>query len=384
MPKKMQYSLPFLIVVLFFSCNSKPQARELKKIPEKTPVVVAKVNAADNLASFISGLPYDKSGCYQRIDSMIGWNQYASDIDSIFSFGNRVRINKMKTWADSVLIKNKSVTTLFYPFAGPDFLNADIFYPNADQYIMIGLEPIGKLPDICSMIPDSVKSYLTSVDNTLKDIFKRSYFITSRMTDDLKKTKINGTVPLISLFIKRTGHQIVSIRRVGVDSLGNCQIVDSLKYPKNVVPGVRIDFTAVQGGKIQSVFYFRTDISDKGLKKNKGFITYLSKLPQSYTYLKAASFLLHFDDFKMIRDLIFNVSLTILQDDSGIAYKLFDKSRWDIRLFGRYSTPVKEFSYIKEPDLEKAFKQPGVKPLPFDLGYNWRTRNTSMLYAVRK
>jgi hypothetical protein len=204
------------------------------------------------------------------------------------------------------------------------------------------------------------------------------------MNTDLKKTKVNGTLPLISLFIKRTGHQIVSIQRVGVDSMGKCQPVDSMKNEKNVVSGVKVDFLSLSKQKVQSVYYFRTDISDKGLIKNPGFKIYMSELPKSYSYLKAASYLMHYDDFKIIRSVIFDISSTILQDDSGIAFKYFDKQKWDIKLYGTYFKPKDEFSYISEPDLEKAYKKSVYRPLKYSLGYNWRTGHSNLLYAIKK
>lgn len=373
----------FLMVALILSCNHNPKEKELKKISEITSVTPIDTTT-DDLVSFISGMPDVKNECFSKFDSVVKWNNYARELDKMFSQAYSIRFKKVKIWADSELIKNQSIKTVFYPFSGPDFFNANIFYPDADQYIMIGLEPIGYLPDICHMSPDSVNSYLNSVNNALKDIFKRSYFITSRMSTDLRKTKVNGTIPLISLFIKRTGHQIVSIQRIGIDSVGKLQIIDSLKSKKNIVPGVKVDFLSSSKRKVQSVYYFRTDISDKGLAKNQGFKIYLSELPQSYSFLKAASYLMHFDDFKIIRSIIFNISSTILQDDSGIAYKYFDKLKWDIKLYGKYSKPKDEFSYISEPDLEKAFKSSVVKPLPYSLGYNWGTDHTSLLYAIKK
>jgi hypothetical protein len=120
------------------------------------------------------------------------------------------------------------------------------------------------------------------------------------------------------------------------------------------------------------------------LKKNPGFKKYLSLLPQCLTYLKAASYLMHGSDFSMIRNFVFEKSKTILQDDSGIAFRYFDRKVWDIHLYGKYIKPGKEFSWINETDLAKAFSQSSVKPLPFTLGYNWRRGGINMLYAVRK
>jgi hypothetical protein len=339
---------------------------------------------SDEEASFLAGMNYGENQCLSRLDSIIQWKHYASGLDSLFVHADSLRLHKMQIWADSELIRNQDRKTVFYPFSGPDFLNAHLFYPNADQYIMIGLEPIGNLPDICNMIPDSVKSYLNSVNNSMTDIFKRSYFITATMDKDLRKTKVNGTIPLLSLFIKRTGHQIEAMQRVCVDSTGNIINIDDYKKVKKAVLGIRIDFSSRDSGRIQSLYYFRTDISDQGLKRNKGFVKFLSGLPESNAYLKAASYLMHSDEFKTIRNVIFNVSSTILQDDSGIAYRYFDQSMWNIKLYGKYFKPKGEFNYITEPDLEKAYKQAQVKPLSYTVGYNWRNEHSNLLYAIRK
>jgi hypothetical protein len=388
--KKMFANLKFssflLVLVLILSCTNPPKQKEVKEVKKiSDSIAVPQVNSVtDDLVSFISGLGDGKNKCQPKLDSIIKWRNYADELDSMFAHVNTGRCTKMRIWADSELINSHSKTTIFYPFSGPDFFNANIFYPNADQYILIAMEPIGSLPDICNMSPVAVSNYLNSINNSMKDIFKRSYFITRKMSSDLYKTKVNGTVPLISLFIKRTGHDIVSMHKIGVDSIGNYLITDTLKNTKGFVSGIKIDFLTPSDKKIQSVLYFRADISDQGLEKIPGFKKYLSRLPQSFSYLKAASYLMHLENFKTIRSLIFDKSLTILQDDSGIAYKFFDKQDWSIKLYGKYVKPKDEFSYIREPELEKAYKSSAFRPLPYSLGYNWGTDHVNMLYAVKK
>jgi hypothetical protein len=371
-----------LITFLVVSCNQKRQ--KVTETVVSKPFSVPYDTLTDDVASFISGMEHGKSGCLARLDSTTKWEQFSFRIDSGFLDLDTSRFVKMEKWADSELIDRNGSTTLFYPFGGPDFLNANIFYPNADKYILIGLEPVGGLPDLCNMTDDLINKYLEDVRYSLKDIFKRSYFITGNMIDALKKSSVNGAVPVISLFIERNGYNIVSINHVGIDSTGICQIEDSLKNIKKLTHGIRIDFAADTGRRIQSVFYFQTDISDEGLKNNSGFQKYLSLLPESYTYLKAASYLMHGKDFSIIRNVVFDKSKSILQDDSGIAYRYFDKTKWDIHLYGKYARPGKEFSWINETDLAKAYADSSVKPVPFTLGYNWRTRQINLLYAVRK
>jgi hypothetical protein len=371
-----------LLALTAFSCKQKP-AKVADVIPPKI-ISVPYDTITDDLAAFFSGMAHGKTGCLARLDTSTIWNQFSFKMDSGFNDLDTARFNKMRIWADSELVDSFGNTILFYPFGGPDLLNANIFYPNADQYILIGLEPVGALPELCNVPVKQVNDYLEDVRYSLKDVFKRSYFITGNMIDALKKSSVNGSVPVISLFIKRNGYHIVSINHVGIDSTGICQLADSLKDKKKIIRGIKIDFAADTGRRVQTVFYFQTDISDEGLKKNPGFQKYLSLLPESYTYLKAASYLMHGNDFSKIRNVVFEKSKSILQDDSGIAYRYFDKAKWDIHLYGKYSRPGKDFSWINETDLAKAYTEPSVRPVPFTLGYNWRTRQINLLYAVRK
>lgn len=382
MLKNKLYTILFLGLLLAVSCAPKQQP-----VNEEVAPVVYRVpydTLTDDIAAFIAGRPHGNSGCMPYLDTATTWNRYSFWMDSGFADLDTGRFAKMKSWADAELIDRHGSTTLFYPFGGPDFLNANIFYPNAESYILIGLEPVGMLPDVCNMDIGSVNKYLDDVSYSLKDIFKRSYFITGNMIDALKRSSVNGAIPVISLFIKRNGYNIVSLRNIGVDSTGTWHYSDSLKTAKSITRGVKIDFAADTGRLIQSVFYFQTDISDDGLKRNSGFRKYLSGLPQCYTYLKAASYLMHGYEFSMIRNTVFEKSRTILQDDSGIAYKLFDKNIWDIQLYGKYQRPGSEFSWINETDLAAAYKDSTVRQVPFTLGYNWRTQAINMLYAVRK
>lgn len=372
----------FLIVILSISCRQKP-AKVEAKVPEKI-ITIPYDTLNDDLAAFISGLPYGKTGCLDRLDTTTTWRMFSSRIDSGFSELDTTRFDKMRQWSDSELLDRKGKITIFYPFGGPDLLYANIFYPNAEKYILIGLEPIGTLPDLCNISSEQVNKYLEDIRYSLRDVFKRSYFITENMIGSLRKNSVNGVVPLISLFVKQTGHHIKAIQSVGIDNAGNEHIDDSLRSVKGITRGIRIDFVADTGRNVQSVYYFQTDLSDEGLKKNQGFQKYLSQLPESFTYLKAASYLMHNNEFSMIRSIIFEKSKSILQDDSGISYKFFDKSKWDVHLYGKYARPGKEFSWINETDLAKAYNDPKIKPVPFTLGYNWRTRQINLLYAIRK
>ena len=94
---------------------------------------------------------------------------------------------------------------------------------------------------------------------------------------------------------------------------------------------------------------------------------------------------MHLSSFSVIRKTILTKSMFILQDDSGIAYRFFKRSTWQIRLFGTYSRTIDLFKHKYQEDLKEAYdneEKPGA--VPFKIGYNVKFNETNLLMAIRK
>jgi hypothetical protein len=349
---------------------------------KETKEVFSSDDSFDQTARALSGIAQKQGSPLYFLDTTKSWKSFSTSFDSSWALIEEKRFNKMREWRTAELADiNTSATNVFYPFSGPDILNAFILFPKAKTYTLLALEPIGELPDFTKMTEKQKQQYYFSIKLSLNDLLKKSYFITRNMLRDLQKSNVNGTLPLMCLFLKRTGNTILSIKKIGIDSTG--AIVDRTdKFNGN--RGVRIDFTPKGSNEIRSVFYFKCDLVDSDLKTNKGLTTYLQNIGTVHTYLKSASYLLHYGEFSTVRNTIFDKSDCIVQDDSGIAYHFFDKKKWKIQLYGKYAKPVADFPHIKEPDLKAAYeKDSTIKPLPFELGYHWGTRANNMLKATR-
>jgi len=60
----------------------------------------------------------------------------------------------------------------------------------------------------------------------------------------------------------------------------------------------------------------------------------------------------------------------VVEDDSGIPYRFFNQSAWDVRLHGAYNEPIDLFRNWRQDDLKLAFdSRPDVLPLDFAIGY---------------
>jgi hypothetical protein len=76
-----------------------------------------------------------------------------------------------------------------------------------------------------------------------------------------------------------------------------------------------------------------------------------------------------------------------VQDDTGIPYKYFEEGKkFNVKLYGQYVQPVKDFSYLKlQKELIEAFKRDStsIKQLPFHLGYHWQSKKDVIMFAKR-
>lgn len=300
------------------------------------------------------------------------------------------RLDPITAWNKENLQRNgiEDSSFVFYPFSGGDFIHIYSMYPNAKEYLMVAREDVGDLPPLHEKDTSFIKNYLKDVDTVLRDIYNKSYFITKNMIEDTKKnTLVNGMLPTIVWAAAITGHEIMSLRYVDMDSTGN--LTDYVKTAdENKPDGIEIGLISKIGKVKRKITYLSCDISNSGFEKNKQFYTYISnKVPEKCnSFIKSASYLLHYNSFSKIRGLITSKSKYLVQDDTGIPYKYFDNN-WKIELFGVYEKPVSDFKAdVYQNDLQIAYTDSSQYrgTLPFSLGYHWSSRKQNQMVFIRK
>lgn len=374
------------------SKNARPAAvAKPAEITNSSPAWDISTYKAENnfnaIASVMSGVKTNTGNLKRYLDSA-AWKDNARFIDSSWHRLESSRLAKMRSWKDVEFADiNKNTKTLFYPFSGPDFLTAYTFFPEADKYILVGLENIGKLPDISKMKKKEAEDYVYGFRNSLTDIFNKSYFITKNMGRDFNYHNLYGTLSLMSFFIKRTGNEIADVRYVV--KYENDSIVEvpyDYKDKEHKAFGVRIDI--VSGGKPKSVYYFRYDLSNKKFNDTAVFYKYLDKITNAATYIKSASYLLHNDFMSNMRKFILDKTNYVVEDDTGIPFKYFNEDgKWSTKLYGAYAKPVSDFKWLnKQEDLNEAFQKDSTKigKLPFHLGYHWGSKKDVLIVATKK
>jgi len=342
----------------------------------------------DEAANFLAGRTC-RTPAWRALQETADYQDYVASLETSWAEVEAKRLVPMRTWAAAELAEAGAATeTLFYPFGGPDLLTALVLFPNAGTYVLQGLEFVGRTPVFeGESAAARVKPYTQSLLAALSDFFQKSYFITRNMNASLSDDKVDGVLPLLVFFLKRTNHDIASIRRC--DLLEGGEVLES-DYPGERTRfrrpyGVKIAFFAGGSARLRTLTYFSADFVDSVFRPETAFHRYLEALPFEAAFVKSASYLMHFKEFAQIRGLLLRKSRFILQDDTGIPYRYFTEKDWDIRLYGEYIKPVGDFSGVEQTDLKTAYADPArVRPLPFHLGYHWGTSKDAILFLRRK
>jgi hypothetical protein len=335
---------------------------------ELNPGDIDQINAsAKGLAGLVSG------GAWESTPE---WKSYSSSLDGQFRSLDYMRLKAMRAWGNTELgdLRDRS-STVFYPFSGPDVLYADTLFPNSKILLMAGLEPVGSMPDLNKLqAAGKLAPYLDSVSKSLFTILAASFFKTKDMKVDFNNQLVDGLVPAMVVFLARNHYPITDLQAISLSADGDVQ-----PRSEHGAPGVQINY-----GDGRQVLYFQADLGNDGLKSNPGFVRLMHKLAPGVTYLKAASYLCYEDYFSTIRDAILEDSIGVVEDDSGIPFKYFNASNWQVVPYGDYTGPIDLFKERKQPDLDAYYKATPHAQLPFGSGYKFHASVSSLLVAKRK
>jgi hypothetical protein len=338
--------------------------------------VQAQTATVDDTAKFLAGMTPSADSPLMPLTQEPAWQRHAKFFDNAFGQLEQRQISRVRAWADNNLAAPKP--TMFYMFSGPDFLYANAFYSKASTYVLSALEPVGLVPDLTKLPRGGVASALHNVERSLGSILSFSFFITKDMKTDLQSGQISGTLPVLYVFLARSGMTVKSVGPVALDDKGAAYFAGENPGP-NAVRGVRILF-AGNDGREKTLYYFSTDLSNSGVKAG-GFLKFCETLAPANSLIKSASYLLHSGNFTTVRNFLLNNSATIIQDDSGIPLAYYSAKKWSFFPFGRYLGPIDKFPGLRQPSYAELFRR--AQPIDYGIGYRWRTNETNVLLSVR-
>ena len=337
------------------------------------PARAADSASIDDTARFLAGLPPSPDSPLTPLTKEAAWQHHARSFDAAFAQLDQRQLSRIRAWAETNLAAPKP--TMFYMFSGPDFLYADAFYPHATTYVLSALEPPGSVPDLTRLPRGSVDTALYNIEHSLGTILSFSFFITKHMKVDLHVGQVSGALPILYVFLVRSGKTIRDVTTISLDESG--MVHESADA--GPARGVRIAFSGKDGVE-KTLYYFSTDLSNSAARSS-GFLKFCATLAPGNSLIKSASYLLHSGNFSTVRDFILVNSATIIQDDSGIPLAYYNSKNWRFFPFGHYAGPISEFPSRYQQSYAELFRH--AQPIDFGIGYRWRSHESNLLLAVR-
>ena len=343
------------------------------------PARAADTAAPNDMARFLAGLQPAANSPLAPFTREGTWQQHARYFDNAWKGLEGRQLSRIRQWSSENLAVRQPTT--FYMFSGPDFLYADAFFPGSATYVMSGLEPVGRIPEMKHISRRTLPGVLGHLRASTGSVLRISFFLTNQMRAQLRYAQLNGTLPILYTFLARSGKTVTGVELVKLDPDGSVKPSDG-EPVKGVPSGVKIAFTSADG-KPQTLYYFSTDVSNGGIKSS-GFLRFCEGLGKGDAFVKSASYLMHNDSFSTVREFLLAHSATILQDDTGIPVRFFKPGDWELRPFGRYLGPIPLFGGRYQRQLSDIFRSQRAKPIPFGVGYRWRPNESNLMLAVRQ
>jgi len=326
--------------------------------------------------------PYTETSFYKsyKLQMEAAWNKF-----------QKPNLQKIREWWQKHSPAAYSKTVL-YPFSGPDIMNALTFFPDADTYLMFGLEAPGIIPAPHAMTAEQITKGLNGLKRSLGDILQMNFFKTEGMAAELSNKSFNSITGLIMYFLSTNGYTVLEATKITIDAAGNLSPgtqsdarINWQNPPRSRVPGVEISFRK-GSGKIQRVRYFMLNVIDNALANSSpNFIPYLKKQGPFAVIIKSASYLMHNDKekFTRIRAALLETSDFLLQDDSGIPLRYFKQNEWKLGFYGYYNGPIGLFGNRMQPDFKKAMDAKSTGILPFSYGYVYKPGKSNLMTAEK-
>jgi hypothetical protein len=351
-----------------------PQASAVPAQPVEVPS-----NPITDAARFLAGLPVANNSTLVGLTRTSRWQAHAADMNSAFAALDHRQLSNIRIWRSDFLAPvSAGAKTCIYYFGGPDFLYADAFFPDCTTYILVGLESVNAMPDLLTVPSAALENTLQNIQISLNTILQFSFFKTKDMREDFGRGELQGVLPILFVFLARTGKVIQSVEYVSLDRGG--QLIKAGSAPH----GVKITFVDPASGAQKVLYFFSTDLSNDGLKGNPAVLRFTEQQGQANCFLKAASYLMHEGRFDTVRSFLLSDSLTIVEDDSGIPVKYITPDKWTLRFFGSYTEPINLFKNYYQPELRQLYQTSSPKSLTFSFGYQWNRHNSSLILAARK
>ncbi len=391
MPMPMKLSFRHITLVSIFTAAligvrtvplmTGPEPGSLVLERPSTPSIVRSSRWQDQALLF-AGRTLPPESPYYELSLCPSFRRHAAAMRTFWDRVRRDSLDEMILWRKKNVPETLARNPVVYPLSGADYLNAYALFPDAPQYLFIALEAPGVLPDLYHMTEPEREQGLAAIRRTVATVASVNYMKSKILRKELSNAYLPGTLPVFMLLAAGLNQIVEEVHPIVLDARGQMQESQwgaDAEAPKpgrrggtpDVIRGLRIVVQDPQNGLRRTLIYLQVRLRAEAVGSRTAEGKYLHGIRHFNTILKAAVYLFHNDDYDAVRRYVLERSDLIVQDDSGLPYRLFDAATWEEHLFGTY-TRIPPLGGIPDPPqqplLARRFRERS-EPLAFPYGY---------------
>ncbi|MCX5745321.1 MAG: hypothetical protein NT062_22825 [Proteobacteria bacterium] len=284
-----------------------------------------------------------------------------------------------------------------YPFAGGDLSTALTVYPDADEITTMSLEPAGDPRDLGALKGKELQSALGTIEYELKFLYRVNFSNTLNMIDAMRGGKLPTNLVFSLSALKIHGYEVVSLRYFRFNEDGTLHYLDDAEVARApaankakaevrnaIFSNIELQFRK-PGGRIQTYRHVRQNLDNDHLKKQDlRVLKYLQgRGTPIATMTKAASYLLSWESFSVMRDFILSQSVWMVSDATGVAPMWGKPKGFEYETYGGFVAPHIPAGTGIAKDWKTEFEAQPKRELPFRFGY-YDKHETNHLIIMRK
>ncbi len=267
--------------------------------------------------------------------------------------------------------------TVVYPFAGGDLSTALTVYPDADEITTLSLEPAGDPTSLARLSDKELRSSLAVVATELSSLYRANFSVTMNMIGAMRGGKLPTQLIFGLSALTIHGYEPVSLRYFQLAEDGSIKYVtdedlaqiESIKDPGKrnaALSNIELRFHKKGGTREQVYRHIMANLDDNHLRKSPAALKHLEAKGQVAGMTKAASYLLSFDDFKIMRKYVVDHVAWMVSDSTGLPPKYGKEAGFEYETWGTYEksnmkaggtvTPAWRALYAEQPKRSLAFR----------------------------
>ena len=275
-----------------------------------------------------------------------------------------------------------------YPFAGGDLSTALTVYPDADEITTLSLEPAGDPRTLATLKGAELETALGKVEYELKFLYRVNFSNTLNMIDAMR----GGALPTQLIFglsaLKIHGYELVALRYFRLEDNGVIHYLDdedikhapepnkSTAEKRNLVfANAEVQFKRANG-RIQVWRHIRANLGNEnaagigpGVKADPRVVRHLEAKGDVSAMTKAASYLLSWESFSIMRDYLVKHVVWMVSDATGVAPKWGKPAGYEYETYGSFVAPHIQAGNGIAKDWRTEFESQPKRDLAFRFGY---------------